>query len=84
MAFLMPLEEFLWHKDSPTLSLILQEKLRVLYWAHLGAIPPENQADFVLLLNEILPFKSITGQDWITAHEFCANSHCSPCGDEEL
>lgn len=56
----------------------------MLYWAHLGAIPPENQADFVLLLNEILPFKSITGQDWITAHEFCANSHCSPCGDEEL
>lgn len=40
----------------------------MLYWADLGTAPPENQADFILLTNEILTFKPITGQDWITIH----------------
>lgn len=40
----------------------------MLYWAGLGAIPPENQAEFILLTNSILTFKSITGQDWIPVH----------------
>lgn len=65
-AFPKPLEHFLWQKDMPTLNLILLESFRVLYWADLGAIPPENQADFLLLTNEILNFKSLAGQDWIT------------------